>query len=350
MAPLQRPMKTFWWLPLMAACAASQPAVRPETDDEPYFCKYNKSGTELPHGTFSLTRDGAPVMTFEPNKARPTGVDIKLPWGPGDQPIKGAFTTGWVTYRMYLKPSRPIAIYTASQPQLGVLELGPWAKLEHLGTEGDAMRAGVKLDREFRSMRPPEVSLKCTDTAIVSQGWGFSDEEADAGTRPTVELVVNQDVAVSMTPRGTTDGVLHFEGDEERVVSAQVLEELPDAVRVRVHAGPGRVTGWVARRFTKPARPLSNVFGVGGLGLRGGEGKGKPSWARCKQGVPLFVVHDGALRAAGELDKNAAYEVVAEREGFTEVRLPENAWLELQPGFAWGFKPGDLEVCRARRP
>lgn len=340
-------MKRLSCLALLLACGTQKPLVRATRDDGAFFCHYKKNGHYLPHGTLSLTPSGPPVMTFDEKAARATGVEIWLPWGGADQPIRGEFTTGWVTYKMYLKTSKPLVLYPTKPIQLGVLELGTSAPLEYLGTEGKGMRARVKPIDDFRSMRPMELSLECSETSIVAN-YGWMDERTDGGAPPKLELVEDQDIAVSMTPGGTADGVLRLK-DRSWAQTAAVLEELPEYVRIRRSVSGGRVTGWISRQFTKPA-DVSDVYGVGGLlgGLGSRDGAGKPAWSRCASGVPLYVVENGRLNEAGELMANAAYEVVSEQPEWTEIRLPENAWLQLQPGYAWAFKPKDLEVCRTK--
>lgn len=335
---------------LCLSCGAQRPVTRPP-DDEAFFCRYTRPSYRLPHGVLSLEANDPPVMTFDEKRARSTGIDVKLPWGAAGQPLRGAFTTGWVTYRMYLKPSRPLVVYPTEPVKLGVLELGTSAPLEFLGTDGDMMRVRSRQPEGFRSTHPLELTLQCPQTAISPGTRGYDDDDApqpDGGAPTGLELVAGQDVSVSMTPGGAADGVLRLT-DDSWARTATVLEERGDQVRVRLHVWPGRVTGWVARRHTSPVA-LSNVLGMGGLvgGLASPEGVGRPAWARCGTGVALYLVQNGELRAAGELAANAAYEVVSERPGWTEVRLPENAWLELQPGLSWAFKPGDLEVCRKK--
>lgn len=337
---------------LLAGCASPRQATRPaDAKQEVYFCRYNKPSYYLPHGVLSLSPDGPPVMTFDEKQARTTGIELTLPWGPGDQPVKGAFTTGWVTYRMYLKPSKPVVVYPLEPLQLGVLELSRSAPLEFLGTEGGGMRARVKPVESFRSSRPLEVSLKCTETGIAPGSSGWADEgPRDAGAPQKLELAAGEDIPVSMTPGGTADGVLRVE-DKPWARTAVVLEEQPEHVRIRYTAWPGRVVGWVPRRFTKPV-DSSDVLGVGGLlgglGLRGREGAGKPAWARCAGAVPLYLLHDGALEPAGDLRANAAYEVLSESSEATVIDLPENEWLKLQPGYRWALAPGDLAKCQTK--
>jgi hypothetical protein len=290
------------------------------------------------------------VAKVSARAARDVGLELTLPWEAG-APLKATFTTGWVTYRTWLRPARPLRVYPLAPLKLGVLELGRYTPLEYLGLEGRRMRARPVLDGEWRPVRPLELTLSCEETAITSgrKSWDDDADASDGGTRRSVALPAEQDLPLSATPGGPPEGVLRLKPSAlARVVP--VLEEQGDAVRVRVSVWPARVTGWMPKQLASPQENASDIFGaLGGImGREVSDGAGKPSWPRCGTGVPLYLVRGGALEPAGELRPNAAYEVKQETAGWTEIALPENAWLELEPGLSWALKPGDLAVCRTK--
>lgn len=339
---------------LAAGCAA--PQVRSEAQparDERYFCRYTKNPASLPEGALSLTREGPPVARFVSKNARQVGLTMTVP-PDGVAPVRTDFTTGWVTYRLWLTPSAPLRLYPLEAERVGeVLELGRGTALTSDGLDATGRKYLLRpqLPKEWLPTTAPTLALACEDTAMTSGVTKWPDEP-DGGVVERRELVADADIPFSAAPGLPPEGVLHVPAPKPDNVlrapglTATVLEQRGDAVKVRVQLWPTRLTGWIDAKFTAP-KSTSDVYGVGGLGMLGGrDGSGKPQWERCGTGVPLFLLRDGVLEPAGELRPKAAFEVGSQTASWTEVTLPENAWLTLEPGLAWALKPGDLERCR----
>ncbi|MBL9038260.1 MAG: hypothetical protein JNG84_07100 [Archangium sp.] len=339
------------------ACAACAPMMvqtsAGPTTETSFFCRYQKNPIGLSPGVLELS--GRPFGRFT---VSPTvGLDLKVPLGPVTQPLGLNATTGWVTLRAQYRPTEGLRLHAVNPVTMGVYSLGRYGAYRSVGQRENRFELEPEASRVFFPTRPLRVQLTCEETSLtVPNDKGNFDQAEEPVDQ--VEVAFDVDIPVSATPGGTPVGRLRFTPELVDTVSsgppappepdvrlAAKLDERDGWVHIRADDWPGVVKGWVPQRFVKPHPPVDSgnggIFGIGGTSPKAE----KPTWPRCTNEVPLFIARGTSLERVGTVHPGAAVVQRGRLERWTEVDLPELAWLTLEPGVTWALAPDDLPRC-----
>lgn len=332
-----------------SACASSPAVVASPDASRPignYLCRYFLNPYDLADGALRLGPGGDVFAKVK--RARPSGAELILPFGEPAQGLRTTFTSGWVTFQAQYVPDADFRVRlnaaVAFSPVLTWVE-GDWVRWRG-STDAGLMRIAAEAPADFTPSTPLEAVVACQGTTIGSVK-SVGETEARVGR----VVLVGASIPVSEAPGGPVHGQLRADG---HVVDT--LQVDGDWVRIRMRLDPGRVDGWVPAAMTKPyeevATAMGNLFGFGGLGLRdGGQqgGRGTPDFSRCTGEATLYLSRDGApLASVAKVHKKAALTVVADRGDWVEVTVPEDDWVQLEPGYAFVMPTAELSKCALR--
>lgn len=323
---------------LFVACATAEVLSAPAAD-APFVCKYALNPTTLRPASLRLTPGGAPFA--KTGWSHRAGVEFKLPYGPPEQGAQLTFTSGWVTMKAIYAADDGFEVSLKAPLRLSpVLTAPPGAHVTWAGSEGKQLVVGRQRTSDFEARPLTTLALPCNQTSIADLELAGGDDalyEDDAGLR-SVSLDAGARVPVSVTPGGPPMEVL------TQARSLLVLEETPDALHVHGWSGELMLDGWVPRAPMQPPAPggVSNVYGVGGLGLRG-DGQVLP---RCATEVPLLLRFEGRLHPLGTLRKHAAWQELRRDGAWVDLALPELDWVQLTPGATFVISAASATACK----
>jgi hypothetical protein len=288
-------------------------------------------------------RDGGPVFAevgggvdaqLHLPQGRPAGAAIEL--DTGGVSLRGRVDAAEIP----LRPARPVAFQGFAVPFASTLldlqEAGPgWVAVACPAIEG------------VEPLAPPlAAQLPCNDVTASELEFVTSAAAGAAGDKRPALLRVGRPIPLSVAPGGPAVAKLHAADDEDAEVSVVGVEG--GRSRVLWWRDEALIFGWIPtadlRRGT-PANQLGEMFGMGGLGLRG-EGEGDP--LTCAADVPLVAEAGGERATVGLVRAGTAIEILERGGPYARVAVDLGA-TALAEGASLKVRAADLAGCARQR-
>lgn len=329
---------------LLASCATTGPAAVEWRAADAYACRYTATDERLPPVTLTLGLGEPPY--FATSRDSWGWTQVTLPFGNARGGFDVVLQRDHVELHGRALPTgAPLVLYAREPLQFGrTLRFEPGAELRWVQGDAQGLLFDVPPPAEYRPRQLLRTTLPCERTRLNPEPWVERDGGAEEGEERY--LATGVELPVSAEAAAAPVGALFFgdgDGGAERDEGgpARVLERRGEAARVRVELWPAQVEGWIAAAALRgaPDGGLSNVFGVGGLGLRGAKPRG------CAQAVPLLIQRGDESRVVGRLLPGAVAGPAGGAAGaLVGVTLPE---LEgaLRDGWSWALREAEAPAC-----
>ncbi len=329
------------------AAATVAMAARPSTaradSDERIACVL--TGETLARQAALRARPDAPSFGTVDGGAQRLSVRVSLPTGAGGIAVvridgEGLQVDGFVGGGAWLYPRKPVRV----SPTVVV---GGGTTLSWVGGSAGHVDIESKPPEGYRPARPLRASIACDALSLAVEA--MSDDRLRAATGlpdalRTSPLKTRVDIPVAVEPKGAVDGTLRL-GAENAQDKFEIVAESAGFAEVVVPRTNAVVHGWIPARFLAAARrdeaTIGEVYGVGGLGLRGGG----PAGRTCKTELPVMVRLGDRVDSIGVLHAGTLFHTHAAVGEHTVITLPKVSWLSLEKHAQLAVPTAALEKC-----